>query len=80
VWPSVFHVTFVTAANTHIYIVLFSVYINIYIEITAYKYIYMLPFQYIVEMETAKFRLFAANRNGKRTFVFLGQRMIIGNP
>jgi hypothetical protein len=28
--------------------------------------------------ETANFRLFAANRNGKRKFVFLGQQMING--
>ncbi len=29
-------------------------------------------------METEKFRLFAANGTGKRTFVFLGQQMVNG--
>jgi hypothetical protein len=31
------------------------------------------------KMDTENFRLFAAYRNGKRTFVFLGWQMVNGN-
>ncbi len=42
-------------------------------------YIYIYIFSSICLLLTAKIRLFAANGNGKRKFVFLGRQMINGN-